>query len=108
MSDLRNYDGLDGGERNVGCWRGRTDRRVQAGTLSVASEAKIDSNREEREMSTGQFGGPAPRIVSREEWLAARLELLAREKELTAMKDRLAAERRRLPWVRVEQDYVFD
>jgi predicted dithiol-disulfide oxidoreductase (DUF899 family) len=108
VSDLRNYDGLDGGERNVGCWSGRTDRRVQAGTPSVASEAKIDSNREEREMSTDQVRGPAPRIVSREEWLAARLELLGREKELTAMKDRLAAERRRLPWVRVEKEYIFD
>jgi predicted dithiol-disulfide oxidoreductase (DUF899 family) len=108
VSDLCNYDGLDGGERNVGCWRGRTDRRVQAGTPSVASEAGIESNREEREMSTGQFGGQAPRIVSREEWLAPRLELLAMEKELTAMKDHLAAKRRRLPWVRVEKDYIFD
>ena len=34
--------------------------------------------------------------------------LLAKEKELTAMKDRLSAERRALPWVRVEKDYVFD
>ncbi len=59
-------------------------------------------------MSTDQFGGQAPRIVSREEWVAARVELLDREKELTAMKDRVAAERRRLPWVRVEKDYVFD
>jgi predicted dithiol-disulfide oxidoreductase (DUF899 family) len=59
-------------------------------------------------MSSDQFRGQAPRIVSREEWLAARIALLAGEKELTAMKDRLAAERRRLPWVRVEKDYVFD
>jgi len=108
VSDLCNYDGLDGGERNVGCWRGRTDRRVQAGPPSVVFEARIESNREERAMSTGQVVGQVPRIVSREEWLAARLELLAREKELTAMKDRLAAERRRLPWVRVEKNYVFD
>ena len=35
-----------------------------------------------------------PRVVSREEWRAARIALLAREKELTAMKDTLAAERR--------------
>jgi predicted dithiol-disulfide oxidoreductase (DUF899 family) len=49
-----------------------------------------------------------PRIVSREEWREARIALLAREKELTAMKDSLAAERRSLPWVRIEKDYVFD
>jgi predicted dithiol-disulfide oxidoreductase (DUF899 family) len=108
VSDLCNYDGLDDGERSVGYWRGRTDRRVQAGTSSVASEARIESNREEREMSTDQFGGQPRRIVSREEWLAARLELLAREKELTAMKDHLALKRRRLPWVRIEKDYIFD
>src|SRR5438309_7141668 len=48
------------------------------------------------------------RIVSREEWLAARTELLAKEKELTRLRDRLAAERRALPWVKVEKNYVFD
>jgi predicted dithiol-disulfide oxidoreductase (DUF899 family) len=50
----------------------------------------------------------ASRIVSKEEWRTARIALLAKEKELTAMKDRLSAERRALPWVRVENDYVFD
>ncbi len=49
-----------------------------------------------------------PRVVSREEWLAARRELLAREKQLTRAHEALAAERRRLPWVKVEEDYVFD
>jgi len=48
------------------------------------------------------------RIVSREEWLEARTALLAKEKELTHLRDRLAAERRELPWVRVEKQYVFD
>src|ERR1700720_575579 len=57
--------------------------------------------------TTGALQMP-PRIVSREEWREARIALLAREKELTAMKDSLAAERRSLPWVRIEQDYVFD
>src|SRR3974390_2630241 len=50
----------------------------------------------------------APRVVSREDWRAARIALLEREKQLTAMKDALAAQRRSLPWVRVEKDYVFD
>jgi predicted dithiol-disulfide oxidoreductase (DUF899 family) len=47
-------------------------------------------------------------IVSREEWLAARKALLAKEKELTRLGDRISAERRALPWVEVEKDYVFE
>jgi len=47
------------------------------------------------------------RVVSREEWLEARRAFLAKEKELTHARDRLSEERRALPWVRVEQDYVF-
>ncbi len=49
-----------------------------------------------------------PRIVSREAWVAARKALLVKEKELTRSRDRLSAERRELPWVAVEKDYVFD
>src|SRR5216684_6115201 len=49
-----------------------------------------------------------PQIVSREEWLAARTNLLAKEKELTRQRDALAAERRRMPWMAVEKQYVFD
>ena len=41
------------------------------------------------------------RIVSREEWLAARRQHLAREKEFTHARDQLSAERRELPWVRL-------
>ena len=59
-------------------------------------------------MSADPSPRQAPRIVSKEEWRAARIALLAREKELTAMKDALAAARRALPWVRIEKDYVFD
>jgi predicted dithiol-disulfide oxidoreductase (DUF899 family) len=49
-----------------------------------------------------------PEVVTRAEWLAARLKLLAKEKELTHRRDALNAERRRLPVVRIEKDYVFD
>ncbi len=49
-----------------------------------------------------------PEIVSREAWLAARKELLAKEKEFTRLRDRISAERRALPWVKVEKEYVFD
>jgi len=49
-----------------------------------------------------------PEVVTREEWLEARRALLAREKEMTRERDRLNADRRRLPMVRVEKDYVFE
>jgi len=47
-------------------------------------------------------------IVSREEWLAARRRHLSKEKELTRLRDALSAERRELPWVKVEKEYLFD
>jgi predicted dithiol-disulfide oxidoreductase (DUF899 family) len=49
-----------------------------------------------------------PQIVSREEWLSARKELLAKEKAATRARDALNAERRRLPMVEVEKEYVFE
>jgi predicted dithiol-disulfide oxidoreductase (DUF899 family) len=48
------------------------------------------------------------KIVRRDEWQAARDELLRREKEHTKMADELARQRRELPWVAVEQEYLFD
>src|SRR3954464_14625573 len=45
---------------------------------------------------------------TREQWLAARLELLEAEKELTRRGDEVARRRRELPWVRVDKDYRFD
>ena len=45
---------------------------------------------------------------TREEWLAARLELLEAEKELTRRSDELARRRQELPWVRVDKEYRFD
>lgn len=49
-----------------------------------------------------------PTTGSRSEWQEARHTLLAREKELTRLSDTLAQERLALPWVPVEQGYVFD
>jgi predicted dithiol-disulfide oxidoreductase (DUF899 family) len=48
------------------------------------------------------------RIGTREEWLAARLELLEAEKELTRRSDDVARRRQELPWVRIDKDYVLD
>jgi len=45
---------------------------------------------------------------TREEWLAARLELLKAEKELTRRSDEVARQRQELPWVRIDKEYRFD
>ena len=45
---------------------------------------------------------------TREEWLAARLELLDAEKELTRRSDELSQRRQQLPWVRIDKEYQFD
>jgi predicted dithiol-disulfide oxidoreductase (DUF899 family) len=45
---------------------------------------------------------------TREEWLAARLELLDAEKELTRRSDEVARQRQQLPWVKIDKDYRFE
>src|SRR3954453_939016 len=47
-------------------------------------------------------------IGTREEWLAARVDLLKAEKELTRRSDEVARQRQELPWVRVEKEYRFE
>jgi predicted dithiol-disulfide oxidoreductase (DUF899 family) len=49
-----------------------------------------------------------PKIVSHDEWVAARKDLLVREKAATKERDLLSAERRQLPMVEVVKDYEFD
>ncbi len=49
-----------------------------------------------------------PKVVSQAEWVAARKELLKKEKELTKSRDAVARERRELPLVKVDKEYVFD
>jgi predicted dithiol-disulfide oxidoreductase (DUF899 family) len=46
--------------------------------------------------------------ATREEWLAARLDLLEEEKELTRQSDALALKRQHLPRVRIDKEYRFD
>ena len=48
------------------------------------------------------------KVVSRKQWTAARKALLVKEKKFSRQRERLAEERRKLPWVKVDQDYVFD
>lgn len=48
------------------------------------------------------------KVVSRKEWLVARKEHLAREKEFTRLRDQLSRQRRELPWVKVDKEYIFN
>ena len=47
-------------------------------------------------------------VLNRADWLKARKELWLQEKELTHQRDRVCAARRDLPWVQVEENYVFE
>jgi predicted dithiol-disulfide oxidoreductase (DUF899 family) len=58
--------------------------------------------------ANGAFPVNTPPVVSRAEWEAARAEMLVKEKALTRARDALAAERRRMPWLAVDKDYVFE
>src|SRR4029453_12926335 len=49
-----------------------------------------------------------PPVVSKEEWEAAWQQMLAKEKLHTRARDALAAERRRMPWLAVEKNYLFE
>ena len=49
-----------------------------------------------------------PKTVSRAEWLVARKELLKKEKEFTRQRDALSSERRKLPVVKIEKEYIFE
>jgi predicted dithiol-disulfide oxidoreductase (DUF899 family) len=51
---------------------------------------------------------PESRVVSQQEWLAARKALLAKEKAFSRQRDELARARRELPRVKIEKNYVFD
>ena len=48
------------------------------------------------------------KIVSRDEWLAARRNFLQEEKDFTRLRDRLSQNRRQLPWVKVDTEYLFE
>ncbi|MEO6504169.1 MAG: DUF899 domain-containing protein [Jatrophihabitantaceae bacterium] len=49
----------------------------------------------------------SPKIATQEQWLEARMKLYAKEKDLLDVRDSVSAERRELPWVRMDKEYVF-
>jgi len=48
------------------------------------------------------------KVVSQKEWLVARKKLLAKEKKFSRLHDQLNQQRRKLPWVKVGKEYVFE
>src|SRR2546423_3604731 len=48
------------------------------------------------------------KVVSQKEWLVARKKLLAKEKKFSRLRDQLNLQRRKLPWVKIEKEYIFD
>ena len=61
-----------------------------------------------KQISEHQSVMESPKVVTQQEWLAARKELLAREKEFAHQREALAVIRRQMPAVKVEKEYVFD
>ena len=59
-------------------------------------------------MTTATMEKPNAKVVPPAEWLAARKKLLAKEKEFTRLRDELSRERRKMPWEKVEKQYVFE
>ena len=57
---------------------------------------------------TTRTGSKEHKVVSAQEWIAARKELLAAEKKFTKLRDQLNQQRRDLPWVKVDKNYSFD
>jgi predicted dithiol-disulfide oxidoreductase (DUF899 family) len=82
-------------------------------TLSPSSNQSITNKRKVIMSTNDKISEPQNpkeehKVVSRDEWIAARLDLLTAEKELTRRGDELAQRRQELPWVRIETDYSFD
>ena len=80
---------------------------VDAGGRSVViapvqATPSSSNDKERKETMTNHKTG------TREQWLAARLELLKAEKELTRRSDELARQRQELPWVRIDKEYRFE
>jgi predicted dithiol-disulfide oxidoreductase (DUF899 family) len=101
------------GERDVSK---RVDRACREKTSAETTRKIINTTKlEEKKMKietmeskTGATEVNPSKVVSREQWLVARKDLLTREKELTRLRDEVSRHRRELPWVKIDEEYVFD
>src|SRR5439155_537769 len=83
---------------------------VRPRRVPAVRAARLDRRRRARDRRRWNTGPHVTehRTGTREEWLAARLELLEAEKELTRRGDELARQRQELPWVRIDKEYRFE
>src|SRR5262245_13854104 len=91
--------------QSYGCSFARLGRRPDR--RPVESEVARTSSLWRSFMTKPKRPPAAPKVVSQKEWDAALEQVHAKEKALTRKHDALAAERRRLPRVRIDKDYVF-
>src|SRR6516162_9145998 len=84
----------------------RFQRRMK-GAMNM-SPREVDNPRVTQKSGTREDSMKTPPIVPAQEWKAALKQLLVKEKALTRSRDALAAERRRMPWMAVEKNYVFE
>jgi hypothetical protein len=84
--------------RRIGC------ARAANGSLAISLTIVVSRQRND----TGGVRCPSTRSARAKEWEVARDELLTKEKELMRRNDELAQERRELPWMPVEKEYVFE
>jgi hypothetical protein len=104
VNDLSSLFGDDGTNR---CRCGFCRRAGDVACETVSQKKRSRRNRSELrkgEIKMSTSATENPKIVSREEWLAARRKLLAKKKLLNREREALAAERRQLPWVKVEKE----
>jgi predicted dithiol-disulfide oxidoreductase (DUF899 family) len=81
--------------------------RESAGPSGADSRGVVDGKYFLGELVMSPGTVEQPKVVSEAEWIEARKELLLKEKALTRQRDALAEERRKLPWVKVDKNYVF-
>jgi predicted dithiol-disulfide oxidoreductase (DUF899 family) len=78
----------------------------------IPDRPKQQHNSIERYLSMAKLktfaGSEEHEVVTNKEWLAARKRLLVKEKKLSRLRDELNKERRELPWVKVDKEYIFD
>jgi predicted dithiol-disulfide oxidoreductase (DUF899 family) len=100
--------GGNGNADRVGGFNGRSSRGAGEQTSRKKYRHRAISKTRKGEEIMSQSTVENPKVVRRDEWIAARKELLAKEKALTRQRDALAQERLQFPWLKVEKNYVFD
>jgi predicted dithiol-disulfide oxidoreductase (DUF899 family) len=76
--------------------------------VAMTAQASTKEASAKNDKHPGLSAMQTPPVVAAKDWDAARAAMLVKEKAMTRAHDALSAERRRMPWMAVEKDYVFD